>query len=67
MPSMRHTNEVIGAFVACGGRMHLYAYLDKFGECALYCDTDRGSICSEGQRTASETLFEKRSENSHLN
>jgi hypothetical protein len=38
--SMRHTNEVVAAYVACGGRMHLYAYLDKLGERALYCDTD---------------------------
>jgi len=39
-PSLRHTNEVVAAYVACGGRMHLYAYMDKFGERALYCDTD---------------------------
>jgi hypothetical protein len=40
-PSVRHTNEVVAAYVACGGRMHLYAYLKKFGERALYRDTDR--------------------------
>jgi len=38
-PSLRHTNEVVAAYEACGGRMHLYAYLDKLGERALYCDT----------------------------
>ena len=32
MPSLRHTNEVIGAFVACGGRMHLHDYLGKLGK-----------------------------------
>jgi hypothetical protein len=36
VPSLRHTNEVITAYVACGGRMHLYAHLDKFGERVLY-------------------------------
>jgi len=29
VPNLRHTNEVIGAFVACGGLMHLYSYLDR--------------------------------------
>jgi len=28
------------AYVACGGRIHLYSYLHKLGERALYCDTD---------------------------
>ena len=37
-PSLRHTNEVVAAYVACGSRMHMYAYLDKLGEPALYCD-----------------------------
>ena len=40
MPSLLHTIEVIDAYVACGGRKHLYAHLDKFGERALYCETD---------------------------
>ena len=40
VPSLRHTNEVVGAYVACGGRLHLYDYLDRLGERALYCDTD---------------------------
>lgn len=39
VPSLHYTNEV-GACIACGGRMHLYAYLDKLGERVLYCDTD---------------------------
>ena len=40
MPSRRHTNEVIAAYVAFGDRMYLYAHLDKQRERALYCDTD---------------------------
>jgi len=34
VPSLRYTNQ-IAAFVACGGRMHVYAHLDKLGERAL--------------------------------
>ena len=37
---LRHSNEDINAFVACGGRMELYSYLDRLGERALYCDKD---------------------------
>ena len=40
VPTLRHTNEFVGAYVAFGGRMHLYAYLDRLGERAVYCDTD---------------------------
>ena len=36
VPSLRHTNEVFAAFVACGGRMHLYAHLEKLVERTLY-------------------------------
>jgi hypothetical protein len=28
IPSLRHTNEVIGAFVTFGARLHLYSFLD---------------------------------------
>ena len=38
-PSLRHTNEVVAAYVACGGRMQKYAYLHKLGERALFCDS----------------------------
>ena len=31
VPSLRHTIEVVAAYVACGGRIHLYAHLDKLG------------------------------------
>ena len=40
VPNLRHTNEVIGAYVTAGARIHLYAYLDKLQKRALYCDTD---------------------------
>ena len=40
VPSLRHTNEVIGAYVTAGARIHLYRYLDRVGENVLYCDTD---------------------------
>ena len=38
--SLRHTNEVIGAYVTAGARIHLYRYLDRLQEKAIYCDTD---------------------------
>jgi len=30
VPSLRHTNEVIGAYVTAGARIHLYGFLEKF-------------------------------------
>jgi len=40
VPNLRHTNEVIRAYVNAGARIHLYRYLDRLGEKAIYCDTD---------------------------
>jgi hypothetical protein len=40
IPSLRHTNEVLGAYVTSSTRIHLYSYLDRLQEKALYCDTD---------------------------
>jgi hypothetical protein len=40
VPSLRHTNEVIGAYVTAGARIHLYRYLDRLQERAIYCDRD---------------------------
>jgi hypothetical protein len=37
---LRHTNEVIGAYVTAGAKIHLYRYLDRLQERAIYCDTD---------------------------
>ena len=40
MPSIRHTNEIIAAYVTAGARIHLYQHLDRLQEKAIYCDTD---------------------------
>jgi len=40
VPSLRHTNGVIGTYVTVGARIHLYPYLDRLGKDAIYCDTD---------------------------
>ena len=36
VPSLRHTNEVIGAYVTAGARIYLYGFLDKQQEKAIY-------------------------------
>jgi len=38
--NLRHSIEVIGAYVTAGVRVHLYRYLDKLQENAIYCDID---------------------------
>jgi hypothetical protein len=40
VPSLRHTNEVIGAYVTVGARIHLYGFLDKLQEKVIYTDTN---------------------------
>jgi len=40
VPILRHTNEIIGAYVTAGARIHLYSYLDRSQDKAIYCDTD---------------------------
>ena len=40
VPSLRHTNDAIGADVTAGARINLYRYLDRFQQKAFYCDTD---------------------------
>jgi len=40
MSSLRHTNGIMGAYVTAGARIHLYRYLDRLQERAIYCDTD---------------------------
>jgi hypothetical protein len=40
IPSLRHTIEVIGAYVTDGARLKLYYYLVTLGVPASYCDTD---------------------------
>jgi len=40
LPNLRHTNEVIDAYVTSGARIHLYRYLDRLRENAIYYDKD---------------------------
>ena len=49
VPSLRHTNQEIAAFVACGGRMHFYAHLYKLRERAVYCETDSVIFVQDGE------------------
>ena len=37
---LRHTSDVIGAYVTAGTRILLYRHLDRLQEKAIYCDTD---------------------------
>ena len=38
--NLPHTNVVIGAYVTAGARIHLYGFLNRLQENAIYCDTD---------------------------
>ena len=49
VPSLRHTNEVIGAYVTAGARIHLYGFLDKLQEKAIYTDTESVIFIQPGQ------------------
>jgi hypothetical protein len=40
VPYLSHTIEVIGAYVTAGAIIHLYSFLDRLQENAIYCDTD---------------------------
>jgi hypothetical protein len=40
MQSLLHTNEVIGAYLTAGARLHLCSYLDMLKDKAIYTDTD---------------------------
>jgi hypothetical protein len=40
IPRLRHTKEVIVEFVTAGARLHLYSFLDRLQEKALYCEPD---------------------------
>ena len=40
VPILRHSNEVIGAYVTEEARIHLYPYLDRLRENAIYCYTE---------------------------
>jgi len=39
-PNLRHTNEALFSYVTAEARIHLYRYLDRLREKAIYCDTD---------------------------
>jgi len=47
--SLRHNNEDIGAYVTAGARIHLYGFLHKLQEKAIYCDTDSVILVQSGQ------------------
>ena len=49
VPSLRHTNEVIGAYVTPGARIYLYGFLDKLQEKAICCDTHSVNSYSQGR------------------
>jgi len=38
VPILRHTNELIGAYVTAGASIHLYRYVHWLQESAIYCD-----------------------------
>ena len=40
VPILRHTNEVIVAYVTLGARIPLYGYLERLRGNAIYCETD---------------------------
>ena len=40
LSSQRHSKVVKGAYVTTGARIHLYPYLDRLRENAMYCNTD---------------------------
>jgi len=40
VPNLRHTNEVLDAYVSAGARIHLYRFLNHLEVRAIYCDRD---------------------------
>jgi hypothetical protein len=40
VPILRHTKEVIGAFVTAGARIHLYTCLGILQDKAIFCEAD---------------------------
>jgi len=68
VPSLRHTNDVIGAYVTAGARIHLYGFLDRLQEKAIYCDTDSlifiepGPVCEPTLIKTGDNLGQMQSE-----
>jgi hypothetical protein len=52
VPSLRRTNEIAGAYVTEGGRIHLYRYLDRIQDKTLYCDRFCDLCPAEGRTRA---------------
>jgi hypothetical protein len=52
VPSLRHTNDAIGAYVTAGARLHLYSYLDRLKDKAIYTDTDSYTHTTETRTLA---------------
>ena len=40
VPNLYHTNDVIGAYFPAGASIHLYGYLHRLRENAIFCDND---------------------------
>jgi hypothetical protein len=40
VPNLKHINEVKGAYVTTGTRIHLYKYLDRLQDKVLYLDSN---------------------------
>ena len=40
VPSLRHIDESIGAYVTAGARIHVTRYLDRLQQNAINCDTN---------------------------
>jgi len=56
VPSLRHTNEVVGAYVTAGAMIYWYLYRDRLETNAMYCDTDSVIyILPKGTRQLIET------------
>jgi len=49
VPRLRHANEVIGAYVTTGARIHVYGFLDKLRKRAIYTDTDSALFIQPGR------------------
>jgi hypothetical protein len=59
IPLLRHTNNVIGAYVTTGARLNLYSYLDVLKEKAVYCDTESVTYVQDSGRPPAVTCGDK--------
>ena len=56
VPSLPHTNEVIGSYVTAGARIHLYGFLDKLREKGIYTDADSVIFIQPGPENKSSLI-----------